>query len=69
MFKTTLIAAGGALLITATAPNFAHADQSMFDQGSQDRGQWEQWFNSLPAGDYKTGAFFWVSQRSLQADE
>jgi hypothetical protein len=64
MFKPTLVAAG-ALLIATTAANFAHADQSMFDQGWQDRGQWEQWFNSLRAGDYKTGAFFWASQRSL----
>jgi hypothetical protein len=37
----------------------------MFDQGWQARGQWEQWFNNLPGGDYKTGAFFWASQRSL----
>ena len=44
----------------------AHADQSpMFVQGWSDRGQWEQWFNGLPAGDYKTGAFYWASQRSL----
>jgi hypothetical protein len=67
VFKTTLKAtvAASTLLIAATVANFAHADQSMFDQGSQARGQWEQWFNSLPGGDYKTGAFFWASQRSL----
>jgi hypothetical protein len=33
-------------------------------KGQQDRGSWEQWFNNLQ-GDYKTGAFFWASQRSL----
>jgi hypothetical protein len=36
----------------------------MFEQGHQDRTAWEQWFNGLQ-GDYKTGAFYWASQRSL----
>jgi hypothetical protein len=35
-----------------------------FVRGLQDRANWEQWFNNLQ-GDYKTGAFYWSSQRSL----
>jgi hypothetical protein len=35
-----------------------------FAQGLSDRTAWEQWFNNL-RGDYKTGAFYWSSQRSL----
>jgi hypothetical protein len=36
-----------------------------YQDGLRDRAAWEEWFNSLPPGDYKTGAFYWVSQRSL----
>ena len=35
-----------------------------YQDGLRDRAAWEEWFNSL-RGDYKTGAFHWVSQRSL----
>jgi hypothetical protein len=35
-----------------------------YQDGLRDRAAWEQWFNGLQ-GDYKTGAFFWASQRSL----
>jgi hypothetical protein len=35
-----------------------------FVRGLQDRANWELWFNNLQ-GDYKTGAFYWSSQRSL----
>jgi hypothetical protein len=60
-FKTlTAIALVAAVVISSPS----HAASSLFEQGLQDRGQWEQWFNSLQS-DYKTGAFFWASQRSL----
>jgi hypothetical protein len=36
----------------------------MYQKGLDDRAAWEAWFNSLQ-GDYKTGAFYWASQRSL----
>jgi uncharacterized protein YecT (DUF1311 family) len=35
-----------------------------YQDGLRDRAVWEEWFNSLQ-GDYKTGAFYWTSQRSL----
>jgi hypothetical protein len=35
-----------------------------YRDGLRDRAAWEQWFNGLQ-GDYKSGAFFWSSQRSL----
>jgi hypothetical protein len=35
-----------------------------YQDGLHDRAAWEEWFNGLQ-GDYKTGAFFWSSQRSL----
>jgi hypothetical protein len=60
MFKTTLTA----IALAVAVVNPAHADPSLFEQGRQDRATWEQWFNGLQ-GDYKTGAFFWASQRSL----
>jgi len=37
----------------------------MYQKGLDDRAAWEAWFNSLQPGDFKTGAFYWVSQRSL----
>lgn len=36
----------------------------MYQKGLDDRTAWEAWFNSLQ-GDFKTGAFYWASQRSL----
>jgi hypothetical protein len=35
-----------------------------YQNGLRDRAAWEQWFNSL-LGDYKTGALYWATQRSL----
>ena len=60
MFKPTLTA----IVLAVAVVNPVHADPSLFEQGRQDRAAWEQWFNGLQ-GDYKTGAFFWSSQRSL----
>jgi hypothetical protein len=60
MFNKTLTAIALAAAVVASA----HAEPSMFEQGRQDRTAWEQWFNGLQ-GDYKTGAFYWSSQRSL----
>jgi hypothetical protein len=37
---------------------------TMYQKGLSDRAAWEAWFNSLE-GDFKTGAFYWSSQRSL----
>jgi hypothetical protein len=63
--QSVLAATAAAVIALSVVLPAAHADQSpMFEQGWSDRGQWEQWFNGLPAGDYKTGAFYWASQRS-----
>jgi hypothetical protein len=35
-----------------------------YQGGLRDRDAWENWFGTLQ-GDYKTGAFYWASQRSL----
>jgi hypothetical protein len=59
MFKTALTA----ITLAIAAVNSAHADPTLFEQGQRDRASWEQWFNGLQ-GDYKTGAFYWSSQRS-----
>jgi hypothetical protein len=37
---------------------------AIYQKGLSDRADWEMWFNSLQ-GDYKSGAFYWSSQRSL----
>jgi hypothetical protein len=58
--KTTV----AALALLAGAAGQPALANSMFDQGLQDRTALEQWFNSLQ-GDYKTGAFYWTSQRSI----
>jgi hypothetical protein len=47
-----------------TPAAFTPAEGSAYQDGLRDRAAWEQWFNGLQ-GDYKTGAFFWSSQRSL----
>jgi hypothetical protein len=35
-----------------------------YQDGLRDRAAWEEWFNSLQ-GDYKTGALYWATRRSL----
>jgi hypothetical protein len=44
--------------VTPASPAFA--------QGAADRQGWEDWFNGLPAGQYRNGALFWSGQRSLR---
>jgi hypothetical protein len=59
--------APSALHPNATAPDtpaVSPAEGSAYRDGLRDRAAWEQWFSGLQ-GDYKTGAFFWSSQRSL----
>jgi hypothetical protein len=43
----------------------AEAPTTEFQQGLADREAWESWFNSL-SGEYRSGAYFWSGQRSLQ---
>jgi len=52
--------------VTSTASVAATDDHdtAAYQGGLRDRAAWEEWFNSLQ-GDYKTGAFYWSSQRSL----
>jgi len=55
------IAAAAIFVLSALAEDHGAA---AYQDGLHDRAAWEQWFNSLQ-GDYKTGAFYWASQRSL----
>lgn len=60
-------AVASAYLLLAIACSPADANSTggpLFQKGLADRGAWEQWFASLQ-GDFKTGAFYWASQRSL----
>jgi hypothetical protein len=53
----------GAAVLAFSAP--ALAMSADFQAGMNDRYAWERWFNGLADGQYKTGAAFWASQRSL----
>jgi len=42
----------------------ATTGQTAYADGQRDRQAWEDWYNNLPEGDYKRGAFYWSSVRS-----
>ena len=42
----------------------ATTGQTAYADGQRDRQAWEHWYNNLPEGDYKRGAFYWSSVRS-----
>ena len=45
-------------------PTATYATGNAYEQGRSDRLAWETWFSGL-SGDYKDGARYWTSQRSL----
>jgi len=49
---------------TQTAANNGASGETAFQTGLADRSAWEAWYGGL-SGDYRNGATFWASQRSL----
>lgn len=50
--------------VTALAADPARAAIESFQDGQRDRRAWEEWFNGLPHGDYKSGAIYWAEIRN-----
>jgi len=42
----------------------APVQNTAFQDGAKDRTAWESWFSRLPAGEYRSGAFYWSGHRS-----
>ena len=59
--KMKRIILGFFLVLALPAPVIAG---ELFDHGLRDRAGWENWFTGL-SGDFKAGAEYWASQRSL----